>query len=146
MNLLAKLMVLHRYILLSLATVAIAETILMRTSAEQVPSYHRLAPRYLKVVTSPSFLPFMQISALMLFVLLVMILLFSVLTSIPYAVALSISLLMRSLSSPLLPPVRSMASANCRLYIGPSTNGGDKILVEHEPTCKADGVAPLHPA
>ena len=55
MNLLAKLMVLHRYILLSLATVALAETILMRTSAEQVPVLHTVAPRYLKLITSPDF-------------------------------------------------------------------------------------------
>ena len=58
----------------------------MRTSAEQVPSLHRVAPRYLKLVASYFWL-LMLIPALMLFVLLVMILLFSVLTSIPYAVA-----------------------------------------------------------
>ena len=52
LNLLAKLLVLHRQILFSLATAAIAEAILMRTSAEQVPSLHRVAPRYLKLVTS----------------------------------------------------------------------------------------------
>ena len=50
MNLLAKLMVLHRQILFSLAIAAIAEAILMRTSAKQVPSLHRIAPWYLKVV------------------------------------------------------------------------------------------------
>ena len=49
LNLLAKLMVLHRRILLSLAIAAIAEAILMRTSADQVPSLHRFAPRYLLV-------------------------------------------------------------------------------------------------
>ena len=76
-------MVLHRYILLSLATVAIAETILMRTSAEQVPVLHTVAPRYLKLVTFPNFWPFMLLSRLILIVLLVTILLFSVLTSIP---------------------------------------------------------------
>ena len=42
LNLLAKLMVLYRQILFSLATAAIAEAILMRTSAEQVPSLHRV--------------------------------------------------------------------------------------------------------
>ena len=46
---------------------------------------HRVAPRYLKLVTSSNFWPFMLISALMLFVLLVLILRFSVLTSTPYA-------------------------------------------------------------
>ena len=39
---------------------------------------HRFAPRYLKLVTSSNFWPFMLISALMLFVLLVTVLLFSV--------------------------------------------------------------------
>ena len=84
----ATLMVLHRQVLLSLAIAAIAESILMRTSAEQMPSLHRAAQKYLKLVTSSNFWPFMLISALMLFVLLVVILLFSVLTSIPNAVAL----------------------------------------------------------
>ena len=46
MNVLAKLMVLHRQILFNQAIVAIAEAILMRTSAEHVPSLHR----YLKLV------------------------------------------------------------------------------------------------
>ena len=64
----------------------------MRTSAEQVPSLHRVAPRYLKLITSCNFRPFMLISALMSFVLLVMILRFSMLTSSPYAVELSTSL------------------------------------------------------
>ena len=64
-NLLAKLMVLHHQILFSLATAAIAEAILMQTSTEQVPSLHRVAPRYLKLVTSSKFWSFMLISALM---------------------------------------------------------------------------------
>ena len=49
-NLLAKLMVLHCQILFSLAIAAIAEAILMWISAEQVPSFHRVAPSYLKLV------------------------------------------------------------------------------------------------
>ena len=70
----------------------------MQTSAEQVPSLHRVAPRYLKLDSFSNFWPFMLIliAALMLFVLLVMIVVFCVLTSIPYAVALSMSLLVRS--------------------------------------------------
>ena len=76
MTLLAKLMVLHRQILFSLAIAVIAETIRIGTSAEQVPSLHRVAPRYLKLVTFSNFWPFKLISALMLLVLLVMILLF----------------------------------------------------------------------
>ena len=75
LNLLAKLMVLHGQVLFSLSIAAIAEASLMRTS-EQVPSLQSVAPRYFKLVTSSNFWPFMLISALMLFVLLVMILLF----------------------------------------------------------------------
>ena len=74
---------------------AIAGAILMRISAKQVPSLHRVAPKCRKLVTSPNYWPFMLISALVLFVLLVMSLLFSVLISIPYALALSPSLLAR---------------------------------------------------
>ena len=48
----------------------------MRTSTEHVPSLHRVAPRYLKLVTSSNYWPFKLISALMLYVLLVMIALF----------------------------------------------------------------------
>ena len=43
----------------------------MRTSAKQVPSVHRVIPRYLKPVTSSNFWPFILISALILFMLLV---------------------------------------------------------------------------
>ena len=56
---LAKLMVLRRQILFSLAIAAIAEIILVRTSAEQVPFLHRVAPRYLKLVTFSNFWLFM---------------------------------------------------------------------------------------
>ena len=83
LNLLAKLMVLLYQILFNLAVAAVAEAILMQTSAEQVPSLHRVALRYLKLVTSSNFWPFTLISALMLFVLLITILFFSVLISIP---------------------------------------------------------------
>ena len=108
---------LHCQILYSLAIAVIVEAILMQTSAEQVPSLHRVAPRYLKLVTSSNFWLFMLISVLMLFMLLVMILLFSVLTSTSYAVALPMSLLERSWSSPLLPPSRSSLT-KCRLHMG----------------------------
>ena len=80
----------------NLATTAIAEAILMRVSAKQVPHLHRGVPKHLKLITSSNFWPLMLISALMLLVLLVMTLLFSVLTSILYAVAQSTSLLVRS--------------------------------------------------
>ena len=57
-------MMLHRQILFSLAIAAIAEAILIRTSVEQVPSLHRVAPKYLKPVTFSNFWLFMLISAL----------------------------------------------------------------------------------
>ena len=91
LNLLAKLMVLLCQILFNLATGAIAEAILMQFSAQQVLSLHRVAASYLKLVTFSSIWPFMLIPAL-IFVLLVMILPFSVLVSNPYALALSMSL------------------------------------------------------
>ena len=79
-----KLIVSFCQILANLAIAVVAEAILMRISAEQVPSLHRVAARCLKVVvTFSNFWPFVFISALILFVLLVMILLFSVLTSTP---------------------------------------------------------------
>ena len=62
-------MVLHRQILFSLVIAAIAEAIPMWISAEQVPTLHEVAPRYLKLVTSYNFWPFLLISALILFVL-----------------------------------------------------------------------------
>ena len=89
-------LVLHRQILFGLAIAAVSEAILTRTSAEQVPTLHRVAPKHLELVTSFNFWPFMLISALILSVLFFVMLLFSVLTYIPYAVALSMSLLMRS--------------------------------------------------
>ena len=95
LNLLAKLMVLHRRILFSLSIAATAEVILMQNSAKQVPSLHGVAP---KLVTSSNVWPFKLISALILSALLVII--FFVRTSIPYAVALSTSLSVKSCSSP----------------------------------------------
>ena len=51
LNLLAKLMVLNRQTMFNVAIAAIAEAILMRTSAKQVTSLHMIAYRYLKLVT-----------------------------------------------------------------------------------------------
>ena len=64
LNLLAKLMVLHRQVLFRLALAAIPEAILLWISAERVPSLHRVSPRYLKLVTSSNFWPFKLTSAL----------------------------------------------------------------------------------
>ena len=61
----------HCQVLFSLAIAAIAEGNLMQTSAEQVPSLHRVATRYLELVTFSNFWLFMLIIALMLFMLLV---------------------------------------------------------------------------
>ena len=76
LNLLVKLIVLFHFILFSLANAATAHAILMQNSAEQVPSLHRAAARYLKLVTSSNVWPLMLISAPILSVLSVMISLF----------------------------------------------------------------------
>ena len=55
-------MVLLHQILFNLAIAAIAEIILMLTSAEQVSSLHRVAPRYLKLVTSSNIWTFMLVN------------------------------------------------------------------------------------
>ena len=60
-----KLIVSFCQILANLAIAVVAEAILMRISAEQVPSLHKVAPRYLKLVISSNFWPFLLISSLM---------------------------------------------------------------------------------
>ena len=55
---LVKLMVLLCLILFHLVIASIAEAILMWISAEQAPSLHRVAPKYLKLVTFSNFWPF----------------------------------------------------------------------------------------
>ena len=52
LNVLVKLIVLNHQILSDLAIAVIAEAILMLIFAEQVPSLHRVAPRYVKLITS----------------------------------------------------------------------------------------------
>ena len=54
-------MVLRRKILFIRAIAVIAEAILMRTSAEQVPSLHRVARMYFKLVTFSNFWPYANI-------------------------------------------------------------------------------------
>ena len=66
LNLLAKLLILHSKILLNLAIAAIAEAIVIRISAEQVPSLYGVAPRYMKLVTFSNFWLFILIAALLL--------------------------------------------------------------------------------
>ena len=82
LNLFAKQLALLRQILFTLAITVVAEVILKQISAKQVPPLDSAAPRYLILVTS-NFWPFTVKSALKLFLLLVMILLVSVLTSVP---------------------------------------------------------------
>ena len=86
-------MVLLRQMLFNLVIAAIAEAILMQISSAIISQG---CSRYLKVVTSFNFRQVMLISALTLFVLLVMILLFYAQASVLYAIALSTSLLVRS--------------------------------------------------
>ena len=59
LTLLVKLAVLHLKILFSVAIAANAEAILVQDSVEQVPFFHRVAPRYSKLVTSSDSWPFM---------------------------------------------------------------------------------------
>ena len=53
-----------RQILFNLAIAAIVEAMLMRISAKQVPSFHSVAPRCLKLITSSSFWLFTSIMAI----------------------------------------------------------------------------------
>ena len=88
-------MVVHRQILFSLTIAAIAEAIVVRTSAEQVPSLHRVAPRYWELVTSSCLAVHANICTDVVRAV-GQKLLFSVLISITCAVALSTSLVVRS--------------------------------------------------
>ena len=83
LNLLVKPRVLLRQSLITLAIAVIDGAILLWISAEQVKSLHMIAPWYLRVVIASNFRPFMLISVPMSLVLLVMIVLFSVPSSIP---------------------------------------------------------------
>ena len=110
---LAKLMVLHRQILFSLAIAAIAEVILMWASAEQVPSLHRIASRHSTLVTSANFWPFVLIICLGVVCVVGH---DSVLFCADFYSICCCSVYKSS--SPLLLPIRSMSSANRRLHVG----------------------------
>ena len=69
--------------LFNLAITAMAEATMMWIFAEQVPSLARVALRYLKLVFSCNFWAFMLTTTVMLFVLLIMVLFFCVLTFVP---------------------------------------------------------------
>ena len=62
LTLLVKLRVLLRLGLINLAITAIAKVTLLRISAEQLPSLHGIAHRYLKLVTSCNFWLFVLVS------------------------------------------------------------------------------------
>ena len=104
--------------LVSLAITAVAVAIHIWISVLQVPSFVRVAPKYLKLDTSSSFLPSIMMLTLALFVLFTITLDFTVLISIPYALAVAMSLLVSSCSSLLLPAMRSISSAKHKLQIG----------------------------
>jgi len=105
-------------ILSSLARADVAVAMRAFTSLFDVPSFVRMEPKYLNWLTSSSISPFIFISVLSLLALLPMIFDFSVLTSMPYALTRSDRLSGRFCSSCLLPPMRSMSSANLRLQRG----------------------------
>ena len=85
LKLFAKLMVMPHHILFNAATAAIAEAIRMWISAEQVQALHRVAPRYLELITSSNLWPFMLISnTLMSFIPWVVTFLYSVLFPQPF--------------------------------------------------------------
>ena len=61
LNLLAKLMVLLRQILFNLAVAAVAEAILVPITSGRMSFLYRVASKYLELVTSSNFWPFMLI-------------------------------------------------------------------------------------
>ena len=75
LNLLVKVVLLCQ-ILFNLAIASVAEAVLMPIFAKQVPFLDRVAPKYLKLITSSNFWLFMLISTLISLVLLIMILFF----------------------------------------------------------------------
>ena len=116
MNLTAKLMVLLLQILFNLTIATTDDGILMWMSAEHVPLLNRVAPRWLKLVTSSTFWPFMLISALIGFVGDNLALFCADFHR--YGLALSTNLLVSSSTILLLPPIRSVSPANRGLHIG----------------------------
>lgn len=97
-------------------------------SALQVPSFDRAALKYLKLDTSSSGSPSMVTQTLVLHVLFTITLDFFLLSSIPYALALSTSLLVRF--SLLLPAIRSILSVKYRLQTGLPATEIEVMVVE----------------
>ena len=117
LDLVWKLMLLF-HTLVSLAITAVAVAIHIQISVLQIPSFVRVAPKYLKLDTSSSFSPSIMMLTLALFVLFTFTLDFTVLISIPYAPTVAMSLLVSSCSSLLLPTMRLILSAKHKLQIG----------------------------
>ena len=100
------------------------------SSLVELPSFDKVEPRYLKLSTSSRFCPFsvMEVAACYSSYLL-----FSELTTIPYAPAVLSRLVVRSRSSVSLAPMRSMSSAKSRLRSGRMSfdgngNGGVEVM------------------
>ena len=115
LNLLPKLMVLHCHTLFILAIAAIAEAILGLTSAEQVPSLHRVAPRYLKLVTASNCLSFIYTDVFCAVGHYLALFCADFHSKCSYSVFKSVG---EVLSSPLLLPIRLMLLAKHRLHMG----------------------------
>ena len=116
-NLTGKLMALLFQMTLSLVMADAARLSFLFTSSVELPSLDKVEPRYLKLSTSSRFCPFsmMEVAACWVRIFTVT-LLFSALTSIPYARAVLSSLMVKSWSSASMLPMRSMSSAKCRLH------------------------------
>ena len=104
--------------LVSLAIAAVAVAIHIQISVLHVPSFVRVAPKYLKLDTGFQFLPSIMMLTLSLFVLFTITLDFTVLISIPCALAVAVSLFVSSCNSLLLPAMRSLSSPKRKLQIG----------------------------
>ncbi|GFR61440.1 lymphoid-restricted membrane protein [Elysia marginata] len=102
----------------SLANAAVAKAIRVRTSTVELPSYCKVAPRYLNLCTNSRGLSSMVMEASLTLSLLTMTLDFSELTSIPKALEEATNLSVRTCNSACYPNIRSMSSAKRRLHIG----------------------------
>ena len=103
-------------ILASALSAAVDCVILQKTSGLE-PSYVTIAPRYLKLVTVPSFCPLTLLSLWMLLALFVISFVFSELISILYRVQVLSRLSTRACSSCSFSARASMSSANRRLVM-----------------------------
>ena len=115
-------MVLHHQILFSLV---IAEAILIQTSAELVPFLHRVAPRYLKLVTASNCLSFIYTDIFCAVGHYLALFCADFHSKCSYSVFKSVG---EVLSSPLLLPIRLMLMAKQVAY-KPSTDRNGYVVV-----------------